>query len=117
MGDQNLLSTSASRVQLALHDLGPPITVRQVSASTRTAEDAAAVIGCAVGQIVKSLVFRGCDTGKACLFLVSGTNHVDEDKCSSSAGEKIERARPEFVREQTGFAIGGVPPLGHPVHS
>jgi prolyl-tRNA editing enzyme YbaK/EbsC (Cys-tRNA(Pro) deacylase) len=114
MGDVNSLPNNASRVQLALRDSGLSITVHHVSASTRTAEDAAAVIGCSVGQIVKSLVFRGCDSGRAYLILVSGVNRVDENNCSRLAGETIQRAKPEFVREQTGFAIGGVAPLGHP---
>jgi prolyl-tRNA editing enzyme YbaK/EbsC (Cys-tRNA(Pro) deacylase) len=103
----------ANRVQSALQSAGVQTPIYPVSASTRTAEDAAAVIECKVAQIVKSLVFRGRQTGQAYLILASGSNRVNEHKFSLLAGEKIERASPEFVREQTGFAIGGVPPLGH----
>lgn len=71
-------------------------------------------MGCAVAQIVKSLVFRGCETGRPYLILVSGTSRVNEHHFSALVEEKIERAKPEFVREQIGFTIGGVPPLGHP---
>jgi prolyl-tRNA editing enzyme YbaK/EbsC (Cys-tRNA(Pro) deacylase) len=66
-----------------------------------------------VGQIVKSLVFRGAESGKPYLFLVSGANRVDEAKVGKRLGERLERAKPEWVREVTGFAIGGVPPVGH----
>ena len=114
MGTADFTKPGSNHVQAALDEFGLTITVRRVSDSTRTAEDAARVIGCAVAQIVKSLVFRGCETGRPYLILVSGTNRVNEHQFSARVEEKIERAKPEFVREQTGFAIGGVPPLGHP---
>ena len=83
--------------------------------STRTAEDAAKACGCAVAQIVKSLVFLGAETGKACLLLVSGVNRVDEQGMTAVLGETLKRPDGRAVREITGFAIGGIPPLGHPV--
>ena len=70
-------------------------------------------MGCTVGQIVKSLIFRGKDSGKPLLALVSGSNRVDEKKLSALAGEAVEKATPDFARQHTGFAIGGVPPVGH----
>ncbi|HUN86667.1 MAG TPA: YbaK/EbsC family protein [Terracidiphilus sp.] len=82
-------------------------------ATTRTAQDAASAIGCTVGQIVKSLVFQGIESGKPYLILASGPNRVNEASFGVLAGESIQRAKPDFVRECTGFAIGGVPPLGH----
>ncbi|MGB9879954.1 MAG: YbaK/EbsC family protein, partial [Anaerolineae bacterium] len=81
--------------------------------STRTAAEAAQAVGCAVGQIVKSLVFRGKETHKPILVLASGANRVDEKALAHWVGEPIEKADADFVREQTGFAIGGVPPIGH----
>ncbi len=107
------LSAAASRVQAALEAAGLALRVRELPASTRTAPEAAAAVGCSVGQIVKSLVFRGVQSGQAVLILASGSNRVNEALVAASLGEPIERASPEFVREQTGFAIGGVPPIGH----
>jgi prolyl-tRNA editing enzyme YbaK/EbsC (Cys-tRNA(Pro) deacylase) len=71
-------------------------------------------VGCELAQIVKSLIFKGADTGKPILVLTSGANCVDEGLISQYAGEPIRRADPDFVRAVTGFAIGGVPPLAHP---
>lgn len=105
------LSASAERVQRALRDLGFANTVRQLPQSARTAADAAAAIGCAVGQIVKSLVFRVGEAGV--LALASGANRVDERALAALVGGPVARADAAFVREHTGFAIGGVPPLGH----
>lgn len=116
MAEEPVLKTSATRVQMALESLGLPVTVRQMPATTRTAEDAASAIGCSVGQIVKSLIFRGSQSGKPYLILASGPNRVNEAAFGVLVGEPIQRAKPEFVRECTGFAIGGVPPLGHPTH-
>jgi len=86
--------------------------VLEFDASTRTAEDAAAAIGCTVAQIAKSLVFRS-DSGRSVLVVASGANRVDEDKVAAQIGEGIARADANFVREATGFAIGGVPPVAH----
>ena len=81
-------------------------------ASTKTAKEAAEAIGCAVGQIAKSLVFRGRESGRPLLIIVSGTNRVNEPAFAALVGEPIERATPGFVRETTGYAIGGIPPVG-----
>jgi prolyl-tRNA editing enzyme YbaK/EbsC (Cys-tRNA(Pro) deacylase) len=81
--------------------------------STRTAQDAAAACGCTVGQIVKSLVFKAADDARPILLLVSGSNRVDEDRVGEIVGCTLIRPDARFVRDQTGFAIGGVPPFGH----
>ena len=88
--------------------------VLELSDSTRTALDAANAVRCELGQIVKSLIFKGQSTGKPILALVSGSNRTDEGNLGVLSGEPIGRADPEFVRAVTGFAIGGVPPIGHP---
>ena len=108
-----MLSKSAQKVQDALTKLGFAYEVIEAAESTRTAEEAAARVGCSVGQIVKSLVFKGKKSGKAILILTSGANRVDVKRIVAYTEEKIGRADPEFVRERTGFAIGGIPPLGH----
>ncbi len=92
---------------------GLGIEIRIMDASTRTAEEAAAACGCEVGQIVKSLVFQGKESGRPILLLVSGANRVKENAVARAIGEKIVRPDADFVREKTGFAIGGIPPLGH----
>lgn len=107
------LSPSAQKVQDNLRRLGFDLTVIEFPESTRTAQEAAERVGCRLGQIVKSLIFRGQDTGKPILVLTSGSNRVDENRLQAYVGEKIARADADFVREVTGFAIGGVPPLGH----
>ncbi|TBH17557.1 YbaK/EbsC family protein [Thermus thermamylovorans] len=107
------LSPSAAKVQRALEDRGfGHLSVLELPASTRTAFEAARAVGAEVGQIVKSLVFVG--EGGGYLFLVSGKNRLDLAKAAALAGEPLRRATPEEVRTLTGFAIGGVPPLGHP---
>jgi len=108
------LQSSAQKVQEALTALGLPCQVVELPASTRTAQDAAQAIGCTLGQIVKSLVFRGTRTGKPILVLASGVNRVSEKRLSEWAAEPIGKADADFVRRHTGFAIGGVPPVGHP---
>jgi len=101
---------SALRVQSVL---GPRFKVVEFEESTKTAADAAAAVGCSVGQIAKSIVFRAAESGRAVLVITSGTNRVDEKKIRGLLGEKVERADADFVRASTGFAIGGVPPVGH----
>jgi len=101
---------SALKVQALL---GDGFRVLEFDASTRTAADAAAAIGCTVDQIAKSLIFRGKTSGDAVLVVARGTSRVDEKKVAAIIGEKIGRADADFVRERTGFAIGGVPPVGH----
>jgi prolyl-tRNA editing enzyme YbaK/EbsC (Cys-tRNA(Pro) deacylase) len=107
------LSASAQKVQDALKSHGMPCEVVELPDSTRTAPEAARAVGCEVGQIVKSLVFRGRASRQPVLVLASGANRVDEKRLGELLGEPIERADAEYVRQSTGFAIGGVPPVGH----
>ena len=107
------LEPAAQRVQDALRARGLDSEVRHMSQTTRTAEEAAAACGCAVGQIVKSLVFRGAQSGKPYLLLVSGANRVDEKAVAAHLGEALKRPDADYVRGVTGYAIGGIPPLGH----
>ncbi len=110
---ESSLAASAAKVQRAADALGLPITVREMAASTRTAEEAAAACGVTVGQIVKSLVFTGADSGKPYLLLVAGHNRVNEKAMAARLGEKLRRPDAEAVRAITGYAIGGIPPFGH----
>lgn len=107
------LSPTAQKIQDALHDLGFDLTVIEHTESTRTAQEAADRVGVTLGQIVKSLIFKGKTSGKPILVLTSGANRVDEKRIKEYAGEKIERADADFVREATGYAIGGIPPIAH----
>lgn len=109
------LSASALRVQAVLDGIGLGHRVVEHEGSTRTSEDAANAIGCAVAEIAKSLIFRAKDSGRPVLVIASGVNRVDEKAVGRLIGEKIERADPDFVRDNTGYAIGGVPPIGHAV--
>jgi prolyl-tRNA editing enzyme YbaK/EbsC (Cys-tRNA(Pro) deacylase) len=109
----NDLPASAAKVQRAAIALGLDVAVREMAASTRTADQAAAACGVTVGQIVKSLVFVGADTKTPYLLLVSGTNRVDENGIARHVGEPLTRPDADAVRHITGFAIGGVPPFGH----
>jgi len=107
------LSPSAQKVQDALHDLGFDLDVIEDAESTRTAQEAADRVGVTLGQIVKSLIFRGKTSGKPILVLTSGANRVNEKRIKEYSGEKIERPDANYVREVTGYAIGGVPPIAH----
>jgi len=107
------LTESAQKVQNELIKQGIKGKVIELPDSTRTAVEAAQAIGCTVAQIVKSLVFRGAESGKAILIEASGINRVNEKTAAQWAGEAIVKADADFVREKTGFAIGGVPPLAH----
>lgn len=107
------LSNAAQLIENWLAARGLPGRVREMTASTRTSAEAAAAIGCDVAQIAKSLVFRGRDSGAALLAIVSGVNRVDENKLAALIGERVGRPDADFVRAATGFAIGGVPPVGH----
>ena len=111
--DPEPLPPAAQRVQEALIALGRTYVVHQLDRSTRTAAEAAEAVGCQVGQIAKSLVFRGETTGRPVLAIACGANRVSEARLADLMGEPMGRATPEFVRQATGFAIGGVPPLGH----
>ena len=107
------LSSSAQKVQDILISQGFDCKVIEFTESTRTAQEAADRAGCLLGQIIKSLIFKGKTSHKPILVLTSGANRVDEKQISEYAGESIVRADADFVRTVTGFAIGGVPPLGH----
>lgn len=107
------LSASARKVAAALTARGFPFEVQELAASTRTAAEAAAAVGCTVGQIAKSIVFRAADSGRAVLVVTSGTNRVDEKAVGALLGETLGKADADFVRRETGFVIGGVPPAGH----
>lgn len=113
MGSEEGLSRSATRVQQALDLFGLDFQVTELPASTRTAKEAALAVGCDVSQIAKSLVFRFAQRDRPLLVIVSGSNRVDTDLLSAYLGEKIIIAQADYVRAQTGFAIGGVPPVGH----
>jgi len=107
------LSISAQKVQDALAELGMSLQVVELPASTRTAVEAAQAVGCQVGQIVKSLVFRAAHSDRPVLVVASGANRVNEALLGQVLGEPIGKADADFVRLRTGFAIGGVPPLAH----
>jgi len=109
------LSRAPARVEAALLEAGVEVDVRTFPQGTRTAEDAAAAIGVEVGQIVKSLVFALSDPPPrhGVLALVSGSNRADERRLAQAFGSPVDRASADDVRAWTGFAIGGVPPVGH----
>ncbi len=107
------LSPSAQKVQAALDALGFSYRVQESERATRSAAEAADAVGCEVGQIAKSLIFRGQQTGTPILVIASGTNRVNETLIGEQLGEPIEKAAADFVRQHTGFAIGGIPPVGH----
>lgn len=113
MSVEKILSNSAQKVQEALASKGLVFEVLELSASTRTVNDAAQTIGCDVAQIMKSLLFCSTKSNKPVLVLVSGINRVNEKILEQWLGEKIVKADAKFAREITGFAIGGIPPVGH----
>lgn len=108
------LSANEQRVADAIARFGLNASVTVLDEHATTAQMAADAIGIEVGRIVKSLVFRGVESGEAYLLLVSGANRVHENRTGRQLGEKLERADVDFVRAVTGFPIGGVSPLGHP---
>jgi prolyl-tRNA editing enzyme YbaK/EbsC (Cys-tRNA(Pro) deacylase) len=108
------LSAAAQRVQEALDAHGLGHKVVEFTQTTRTSADAAAALGCTVAQIAKSIVFKSAG-GAPVLVIASGPNRVDERKVAALLGEAIGKADADFVRQATGFVIGGVPPLGHAV--
>jgi prolyl-tRNA editing enzyme YbaK/EbsC (Cys-tRNA(Pro) deacylase) len=110
------LSASARKVQQALQVLGLDLQVIELPGSTRTAIEAAQAVGCQVGQIVKSLVFKAKRSQRPILVVASGSNRVDERRIEALIGEPLGKADADFVRQQTGFVIGGVPPVGHAQH-
>jgi prolyl-tRNA editing enzyme YbaK/EbsC (Cys-tRNA(Pro) deacylase) len=104
---------SVDRVRQKLTELGLQTEIRFFDASTRTAADAAAAIGCTLAQIAKSLVFRAKTTDQVVLVIASGSNRVNIGKIAAALGDEIGKADADFVRSRTGFAIGGVGPIGH----
>ncbi|KAA3648799.1 MAG: YbaK/EbsC family protein [Chloroflexi bacterium] len=107
------LNSSAQKVQDALTALGYDLQVTEFSETTRSAQEAADAIGTTVAQIAKSLIFKGKQSNKPILIIASGINRVNEKAVKEIIGEKLGRADADFVRQHTGFAIGGVPPIGH----
>lgn len=107
-------AAATQRVRDALAAAGLDGQVVELDRSARTAAEAAAAVGCRVDQIAKSLVFRLAASGRPLLVITSGANRVDERRVAAVVGEPVEKADAEFVRDHTGFAIGGVAPLGHP---
>jgi prolyl-tRNA editing enzyme YbaK/EbsC (Cys-tRNA(Pro) deacylase) len=107
------LKKSAEKVQTVLNEFGFELNVIELSDSTRTAQEAANTIGCTVSQIAKSLIFKGKTSQNPILIIASGTNRVNEKAVKERIGEKLQKADADFVLEHTGFAIGGIPPIGH----
>lgn len=107
------LSRSAKRVQDVLASLGTAFEVVELPSSTRTAAEAAVAIGCTVEQIAKSILFRTVKDKKPIMVIARGANRVNETRIADFVGEPIEKADAAYVREKTGFVIGGVPPIGH----
>lgn len=103
------------RVQRLLRAAGWSGEVVRLDASARTAAEAAEALGCAVAQIAKSLIFKGRSSGGHILVVASGSNRVDEARVAAAIGEAVGKADAAFVRERTGYAIGGVAPVGHVV--
>jgi prolyl-tRNA editing enzyme YbaK/EbsC (Cys-tRNA(Pro) deacylase) len=104
---------TALRVSQCLRDAGLDTSVVEFEQTTRTSAEAAAAIGCEVAEIAKSIVFRGASSGLAVVVVASGSNRVSEAKVEAQVGEKLARADADFVRDATGYAIGGVAPVGH----
>lgn len=107
------MSKSLKRVKAHMTELGLAGDILHVTVPTNTAQQAADVVGCALDQIVKSVIFRGQTSGQAILFLTAGGNRVDAAKASALSGEALGKADADLIRSQTGFAIGGVSPFGH----
>lgn len=107
------LSASAQKVQDAIAARGLALQVLELAQSTRTSADAAAAVGCTVGQIVKSIIFRAAHSDRVVLVLTSGSNRVSESAVAALVGEPLAKANADFVRARTGFVIGGVAPVGH----
>ena len=115
MSSAVLLSPSVERVRAALARAGMRADIVELPGAARTAQAAAAYLGCGVGQIANSLVFRAMASGAPLLVMSSGAKRVDTARLEAIVGEPVGKADAAFVREHTGFAIGGVPPVGHAV--
>ncbi len=113
MENPKTVASGAERLRRALEEYSLPIQIRRFPRSTRTAEDAAAAIGCDVGQIAKSLIFRGADSDRPILVVASGAHRVDVERVAAAIGEHPGKANADYVRQRTGYAIGGVAPVGH----
>ncbi|KMW56598.1 hypothetical protein AIOL_001552 [Candidatus Rhodobacter oscarellae] len=100
-------------MRAALETAGVAAEIVEMADGTRTAADAAAAAGCEIDQIAKSIIFAGLESGQAILFVTAGGNQVDAAKASAAAGEPLGKADAGLIRTQTGFAIGGVAPIGH----
>ena len=107
------LRPAAARVQGLLQEMGLAAEVIEFAETTRSSAEAAVQVGCDVAQIAKSLVFRAKASGRPVLVIASGANRVDEKAVEALLGEKIGKADADFVRDKTGYAIGGVAPVGH----
>ena len=107
------MSKSLKRVARVLQEAGLDITPLEMPDMTRTAAQAAAAAGCDIDQIAKSVIFAGESSGNAVLFITAGGNQVDTQKASALAAEPLGKADAALIRAQTGFAIGGVAPVGH----
>jgi prolyl-tRNA editing enzyme YbaK/EbsC (Cys-tRNA(Pro) deacylase) len=114
VSEAETLPRGARRVRTALLELGLPGDIHQLADSTRTAPEAAAAVGCELGAIVKSIVMRGVSSKAPVLALVSGDNRADVALIEAAVDEPVERPDAAYVREATGYAIGGIPPVGHP---
>jgi len=110
------LSQSALKVQKALNDIGLQLEVVELPASTRTSQEAAQAIGCQVGQIAKSIIFKALTSHRPVMVIASGSNRVNEKVIEELIGDAIGKADADFVRQSTGYVIGGVPPVGHTEH-
>jgi prolyl-tRNA editing enzyme YbaK/EbsC (Cys-tRNA(Pro) deacylase) len=111
--NEKSLRPAAARVQQLLAEMGHATEVLEFAETTKTSADAAQQIGCSVAQIAKSLIFRAKQSSRPVLVIASGVNRVDEKALEALLGEKIGKADADFVRDKTGYAIGGVAPIGH----
>jgi prolyl-tRNA editing enzyme YbaK/EbsC (Cys-tRNA(Pro) deacylase) len=116
MKEMMQLSSSALKVQKALNAIGMELDVIELPDSTRTSQEAAQALGCQVGQIAKSIIFQALTSHRPILVIASGSNRVNEKVIAELIGEATDKADADFVRNRTGFVIGGVPPVGHTEH-
>jgi prolyl-tRNA editing enzyme YbaK/EbsC (Cys-tRNA(Pro) deacylase) len=107
------MNHQAKKIQEFLKKYGIKSEVKELSETTKTAAEAAKALNCEIGQIAKSIVFKGKFSNQPILVIASGSNRIGEKTIATYLGEEIEKADADFVREKTGFAIGGVPPFGH----
>lgn len=101
------------KIEKILKEYNLNLELKEFSQSTKTSKEAAEAIGCDVAQIGKSIIFKGKISGRPYLVIASGKNRINEEKFSQIVGEPIEKGDADFVKEKTGYIIGGVPPFGH----